>query len=104
MRMLLERGILPSLGHDRNCTESEILGALAVAKEFGVRLHVTREIACFSSACLGLGWRSLSFASLSVVATAMSGENDVRQLQPNDAAVHMFAYKYTPTCSPSNIY
>jgi hypothetical protein len=40
-RLLLERGVLPALGHDRHCTEKDILGALAVAKEFDVQLHVT---------------------------------------------------------------
>lgn len=43
IRLLLKRGILPALGHDRNCTEEEILGALRVAAEFGVTLHVTRK-------------------------------------------------------------
>jgi hypothetical protein len=46
IRMLLERGVLPALGHDRYCTETDILGALVVAKEFGVRLHVTRTLVC----------------------------------------------------------
>ena len=38
---LLAVGVLPALGHDRGCTEADILGALRVAAVAGVRCHVT---------------------------------------------------------------
>ena len=34
------RGILPAFGHDRVASESEILGALALARP-GQRMHIT---------------------------------------------------------------
>ena len=41
LKVLLDYEILPSLGHDRHCSETDILGALDVAASRGVRCHVT---------------------------------------------------------------
>eukprot|EP00759_Apiculatamorpha_spiralis_P042881 PhF_6_TR40655/c0_g1_i1/m.61060/K01443/nagA, AMDHD2; N-acetylglucosamine-6-phosphate deacetylase len=41
LRHLLEIGVRPSLGHDRQAGEDEILGALRVAAQYNVRLHST---------------------------------------------------------------
>lgn len=41
IRYLLQRGVRPSLGHDRVATKKEILGALRLAKTEEDKLHVT---------------------------------------------------------------
>lgn len=41
LQYLCQRGVLPSLGHDRVATQHDILGALRAAKELGVRPLVT---------------------------------------------------------------
>lgn len=40
-RMLLERGVVPALGHDKSCSLEQIVGALRVGAAHGARLHVT---------------------------------------------------------------
>ncbi len=39
LKALIERGVVPALGHDRVATEDEILGALACSTE--TRMHIT---------------------------------------------------------------
>ena len=39
IKALVERGVVPALGHDRAATESEILGALACNKQS--KMHIT---------------------------------------------------------------
>lgn len=41
LRMLLERGIRPALGHDQDASEDSIIGALKVATEYDRQLHIT---------------------------------------------------------------
>ena len=41
IRSLLARGIVPSLGHDKDCTENEILQCLAQPNPHGIRFHLT---------------------------------------------------------------
>jgi N-acetylglucosamine-6-phosphate deacetylase len=41
IRHLLEKGILPCIGHDADCSEDAILDCLQIANEFGKRLHIT---------------------------------------------------------------
>ena len=39
LKALIQRGVVPALGHDRVATEEEILGALACGSE--TRMHIT---------------------------------------------------------------
>lgn len=41
LRLLLQNGVVAALGHDRQATEEDILGALHVAKQHSARLHMT---------------------------------------------------------------
>lgn len=41
LKALVNRGVVPALGHDRVATESEILGALACGVAGGKRMHIT---------------------------------------------------------------
>eukprot|EP01111_Echinosteliopsis_oligospora_P008108 TRINITY_DN2355_c0_g1_i1.p1 TRINITY_DN2355_c0_g1~~TRINITY_DN2355_c0_g1_i1.p1 ORF type:complete len:420 (-),score=112.26 TRINITY_DN2355_c0_g1_i1:24-1283(-) len=41
LRVLLERGITPALGHDKTCSELHVLGALRVCSEYKVVPHIT---------------------------------------------------------------
>eukprot|EP00041_Stephanoeca_diplocostata_P026558 m.718308 g.718308 ORF g.718308 m.718308 type:complete len:460 (+) comp22994_c1_seq2:98-1477(+) len=41
IKILLKNNVLVALGHDRNCTEDDILGALRTAHAHGKRCHIT---------------------------------------------------------------
>ena len=41
LKVLLANGVMPSLGHDRQCTVRDILGAMRVAAAHDVQCHVT---------------------------------------------------------------
>jgi len=41
LKALFDRGVVPALGHDREATEEDILGALKIAKEKQKRCHMT---------------------------------------------------------------
>ena len=38
---LLKRGIVPSLGHDKECTEDDILDCLTLENPHDIRFHIT---------------------------------------------------------------
>eukprot|EP00039_Didymoeca_costata_P011507 m.162128 g.162128 ORF g.162128 m.162128 type:complete len:450 (+) comp15196_c0_seq5:63-1412(+) len=41
IKHLCKSNVVPSLGHDRDCNEEQILGALRASSEYGKRCHVT---------------------------------------------------------------
>eukprot|EP00931_Biecheleriopsis_adriatica_P076626 TRINITY_DN50314_c0_g1_i1.p1 TRINITY_DN50314_c0_g1~~TRINITY_DN50314_c0_g1_i1.p1 ORF type:complete len:481 (+),score=61.49 TRINITY_DN50314_c0_g1_i1:78-1520(+) len=45
LRLLIERGVRPALGHDTSCTLEDVLGALKVATYMDTCLHITH---CFN--------------------------------------------------------